>query len=162
MGLIFRYLIFFFTKLEKNLFSELAVMKMLMPWKNSGLGFSDLNYVKLFGLVYCVKSLILLPCKIKGTPPSKTKILTTYQIITKLNTKEDSINAIFSSKFQAYISIMTTVSEELATLRKRKKGFIKNPTLPTVFAAHSSNFAQSLTTKLQRASRSRIFDFSPR
>ena len=30
------------------------------------------------------------------------------------------------------------------------------------FAAHSSKFAQTLTTKLQRASRSRIFDFDPR
>ena len=39
---------------------------------------------------------------------------------------------------------------------------IKNPTPPTVFAAHTSNFAQTLRTKLQRASRSRIFDFHPR
>ena len=36
------------------------------------------------------------------------------------------------------------------------------PTPPTVFAAHSSNFAQTLRTELQRASRSRIFDFHPR
>ena len=43
-----------------------------------------------------------------------------------------------------------------------KYAFVKNPTPPTVFAAHSSKFAQTLTTKLQRASRSRIFDFNPR
>ena len=39
---------------------------------------------------------------------------------------------------------------------------IKNPTPPTVFAEHSSKFAQALTTKLQRAFRSWIFDFHPR
>ena len=37
---------------------------------------------------------------------------------------------------------------------------LKNPTPPTVFAAHPSNYAQILTTKLQRASRSRIFEFA--
>ena len=36
----------------------------------------------------------------------------------------------------------------------------KNPTPPTVFAAHPSNFAQTLTTKLQRASSSWIFEFA--
>ena len=36
---------------------------------------------------------------------------------------------------------------------------LKNPTPPTVFAAHPSNFAQTLTTKLRRAFRIRIFDF---
>ena len=43
-----------------------------------------------------------------------------------------------------------------------KYAFVKNPTPLTVFAAHSSKFAQTLTTRLQRASRSRIFDFNPR
>ena len=36
---------------------------------------------------------------------------------------------------------------------------LNNPTPPTVFAAHPSNFAQTLTTKLQRASWSRIFEY---
>ena len=39
--------------------------------------------------------------------------------------------------------------------------FINNPTPPTVFEAHSSNFAQTLKSSLQRASRSRIFYFCP-
>ena len=43
-----------------------------------------------------------------------------------------------------------------------KYAFTKNHTPPLVFAAHSSNFVQTLTTKLQRASRSWIFDFHPR
>ena len=37
---------------------------------------------------------------------------------------------------------------------------LKNLTPPTVFSAHPSNFARTLTTKLQRASRSRIFEFA--
>ena len=36
----------------------------------------------------------------------------------------------------------------------------KNPTPLSVFAAHPSNFEQTLTTKLPRASRSRIFEFA--
>ena len=39
---------------------------------------------------------------------------------------------------------------------------LKNPTPPIVFAAHPSNFAQTLTTKSPRSSRSRIFNFHPR
>ena len=65
-------------------------------------------------------------------------------------------------EFQVCISILATVREELASLRKRKIGLHENSTPPTVFAAHSSNFAQTLTTKLQRAFRSRNFDFRPR
>ena len=42
-----------------------------------------------------------------------------------------------------------------------KKAFIKIPTPPTFLAAHYSKFAQTLTSKLQRASRSWIFDFYP-
>ena len=43
--------------------------------------------------------------------------------------------------------------------------FLKNPlplkvTTPTVFAAHPSNFAQTLTTKFERSSRSPIFQFA--
>ena len=69
----------------------------------------------------------------------------------------------FNFDFQADILILAAVSEQLSTLRKQKnRPSFKNPTPPTVFAAHSSKFAQTLTTKLQRASRSRIFDFNPR
>ena len=42
----------------------------------------------------------------------------------------------------------------------KKKAITKNSTPPTVFAAHSLNCEQTLTTKLQRASRSRIFEFA--
>ena len=40
-----------------------------------------------------------------------------------------------------------------------KYAFVKNPTPPTVFASHSSHFAQTITTKYKRVSRSRIFHF---
>ena len=41
-----------------------------------------------------------------------------------------------------------------------KQAFTKNPTPPTVFATYSSNFAQTLTTKIPKASRSSILDFN--
>ena len=58
---------------------------------------------------------------------------------------------------------LATVRRNLAIVLLLKKTVtLKNPTPPTVFAAHSSNFAQTLTTKLKRSFRSRIFDFHPR
>ena len=94
--------------------------------------------------------------------PLKTKIETTYRIVIRIHTYQDRVYATSHFKFQVYISILGTVSKELAKLwYQKKKAFTKNPTAPTVFKAHPSNFAYTLTTKLQRASKSWIFDFHP-
>ena len=51
----------------------------------------------------------LLTLQFKGTPPVKL-------IVAKVYTHEDSVNASPHSEFQVAISILVTVSEELATL----------------------------------------------
>ena len=57
------------------------------------------------------------------------------------------------AKFEVCTVLLATVRRNLA-----KVFFFEKPVL--VFAAHPSNFAQTLTTKLQRSSRSRIFEFA--
>ena len=60
-------------------------------------------------------------------------------------------------------SKLATVVRNLAIgLFFEKPITLKHPTPPTVFAEHPSNFAQNLTTKLRRASRTRIFEFASR
>ena len=49
-----------------------------------------------------------------GYTRSKTKILTTYRIVTKLNTQEDSVDATFHCESQF---CQRTLSKELAALR---------------------------------------------
>ena len=56
------------------------------------------------------------------SPNSKTKFQTTDWIVTKLYTHRDSFNATSHFEFQVDISILETVSEVLATQRKRKIG----------------------------------------
>ena len=59
---------------------------------------------------------------------------------------------------------------ELAAMRQnsaivlflKKPVTLKNPTPPTVFEEYPSNFAKTLTAKLQRAARSPILNFHPR
>ena len=61
--------------------------------------------------------------RVKGTPPTnETKIKTTYWIVTKLHTHQDGVNATSHFEFQVDISILATVSEELATLQNGKIG----------------------------------------
>ena len=57
---------------------------------------------------------------LRAHPPSKTKISTTYWIVTKLYRHQDMVNATSHFEFQVDISILATVRKELATLRKLK------------------------------------------
>ena len=71
------------------------------------------NYVFMFNVV----QVIGVP-----PPPNKTDILTTYRIVIKLYTYQYIVNATSHFEFQVDISILATMSEELATVRKRKIG----------------------------------------
>ena len=48
------------------------------------------------------------------------------------------------------------------SFEKKKLFRLKNPTTPTVFVEHPSNFAQTWTTKLLSSSRSRILNWLPK
>ena len=53
------------------------------------------------------------------------------------------------ASFEGYTMKLATVRRNLAIVLFKKTVTLKNPTPPTVFAAHPSNFAQTLTTKIR-------------